>query len=177
MLHKSCSWINFVFWMLLQLSATICTCHLGQISPGSAHFWPKLGVSLAENVVIDLKYHKWFPFQSYACLWTDFDFGMLQQLSAIMCICHLGQTSPESGVFFSKFKSRLGKKWCDWIQRPCTIPPPGFVDLSHESVLTLECFRNSLEPCVHAIWAKSALELLVLGQNWGSIWQKMVLLS
>ena len=39
-LYKPCQWTNFDFGMLLQQSATICTCHLGQISPVAARFWP-----------------------------------------------------------------------------------------------------------------------------------------
>ena len=58
------SWTNFNFGLLLQQSASIHTCDLGQISPGAARFWPKLGVSLAENIVVGLKWHLWFPFQA-----------------------------------------------------------------------------------------------------------------
>ena len=54
-LNKHSSWTKFAFGLLLQQSPTICTCHLGQISPGATCFCPTLGVSLAENVEVDLK--------------------------------------------------------------------------------------------------------------------------
>ena len=55
--YKPYLWTNFDFGMLLHQPETICTCHLGQISPGAARFRPKLGVSLAENVVVCFKRH------------------------------------------------------------------------------------------------------------------------
>ena len=54
-LFRALSCTNVDFGVLMQQSATMPTCDLGQISPGAAGFWPKLGVSLAENVVVDLK--------------------------------------------------------------------------------------------------------------------------
>ena len=98
------------------------------------------------------------------CLWTIFDFVMLLYLCATIYTCYLDQTSPGichswlnlgvslavNGVFGWKTIHNSHPKLCRD---------------SHEPNLTLECFCSSLQPCIDGIWAKSALELLVLGQN------------
>ena len=109
------------------------------------------------------------------CLWANFDFGMLLKLSATMCTCHLGHYSPGIGHFWPNLRVDFavnGVFGC-----ACTIPIWSSVDLSYEPILTVECFCSNLQPCVHLIWVKSALELLVFGQHWGSAWQKMLWLT
>ena len=66
---------------------------------------------------------------------------------------------------FGQIWDRLGSKWCVWIKtiydshprlcKPCLWTNFNFGVL-----------RSILEPCTHVIWAKSAPELLVFGQNW-----------
>ena len=63
------------------------------------------------------------------------------------------------------------------MKRPCVIPIPGFANLAHEQNLTFGCFCSNLQPFARVIWAKSARELLVFGQNWGSAWQKILWLA
>ena len=108
---KPCSWTIFDSGLVLQQSTTICTCHVGQFGSGAALFWPKLGVSLAENVVVDLKYHVWFPSQSsQPWLWTNFDARMLLLLSPIMRKYNLGQTSPQTVCFLPNVGASLAVK-------------------------------------------------------------------
>ena len=44
---------------------------------------------------------------------------------------------------------------------------PSSVDLHYDPVLTFECLFSILQPCVHAIRGKSALELLVFWSKMG----------
>ena len=74
---------------------------------------------------------------------------------------------------FGQIWGQLGTKLSVWMKRPCTIPIPGFINLAHEPIWTLECFRSIFQPFAHVIWAKSVLELLVFALNWGSACQKM----
>ena len=60
---------------------------------------------------------------------------------------------------------------------PCTIPIPGFMILSCESILTLECFCSSLQSCTHVIWARVAIKFSIFGQILGLAWHKMVCLG
>ena len=113
------------------------------------------------------------PSCHHPCLWVNFDFGVLLQLSATMCTCYLGHSTPWIGHFCSNLGVSLAVNGVfGW--KTCGIPIPGFVDLSHEPVLILGCFSSIPQSCVHVIWAKSDLELLVLAQNGRSAWQKML---
>ena len=143
----------------------------GEISPGAAGFWPKLGVSLAENLVVDLKFHVRFPSQSSWSLLVN-PFWLWNASAAVCNHVHMlfGPEPPGNRSFLAEFGSQLGSKCCVWMKIPCKNPTSGFLDLSNELILTLESFFSSLQPCVYVIWAKSTLELLVFGQNWGSAW-------
>ena len=103
------------------------------------------------------------------CLWTSFDFGMLLQLSATMCTFYLGQSSPGIGHFLAKFGGQLGSQWCLDDKTMCNSHPK----LCISTFLMNQCwlwsasiFCSSLQSCLHTIWAKSALELLIFGQKW-----------
>ena len=50
--------------------------------------------------------------------------------------------SPELAIFVKKW-GQLGTKWYVWIKKPCMIPIPSFAELSHEWMLTLECFYGA----------------------------------
>ena len=52
---------------------------------------------------------------------------------------------------FGQIWGQLGRKWCVWVTKTCAIPIPGFVELSYEPALTLECFCSSLWPYVRTI--------------------------
>ena len=135
---------------------------------GSA--WQKM-LWLAWNAMCD--FH---PICHDPCLWTKFDFEMLLQLSPTMCTCYLGLSSPGIGHFWPNLGVSLAVNGVfGW--KTCRIPIPCFVVFSYEPILTLKCFCSSLQPCIHAIWAKSAMELLVFGPNWGSAWQKILWLA
>ena len=79
---------------------------------------------------------------------------------------------PWNCLFLAKFGGRLGMKWCVWMEKPCTIPIPGFINLAHKPILSVECFCSNLQPFAHVIWAKSALELIVFGQSWAHLGSK-----
>ena len=52
---------------------------------------------------------------------------------------------------FCKIWGQLGTNWCVWIEEPCTVPIPGFINLMNKPRLTLECFRSNLQPFAHVI--------------------------
>ena len=109
-------------------------------------------------------------------LWTNLTFECF--CSSLQSCTHViwARVALKLSVF-GQIWGQLGTKLSVWMKRPCTIPIPGFINLAHEPILTLKCFRSIFQPFAHVIWAKSALELLVLGQNWRSAWQKMLWLA
>ena len=167
---------QFQLWS--EQSETMRACSLGQISPEAARFWPKLGVSIVENIVVGLKCHVWLPSKALKSLLVN-QFWLWNASTTVYNYAHMwfGPEHPPNCPFLANFRGRLGTKWCVWMKNPCTIPIPGLINLSHEPILTLECLCSNLQPFAHVIWAKSALELLVFSQNWESPWQKLLWLA
>ena len=153
-----------VIWAKSALELLVLCPHWGSV-------WQKMSW-LVENAMYNSD-----PSCHDPCLWANFDFGMLLQLSTTICTCYLGQNHLRIGHFWPYLGVSLALNSVVWMKKPFTIPIQRSVDLSYEPHLILECFCSSLQPCLHVIWAKSALELLVFGQNWGSAWQKILWLA
>ena len=145
--HDPCLWTSFDFKMLLQHSATMCTCYvlwarvateLVIFGQTCASAWPQIG-SLDEKIMRDSHPKLCTPF-----LWIKFDFGVLLQHFATIHTCYLGKISPGATHFWPKMGGQLGRKCDGWLKMLCTISIPGSIIHVCESVLILECFCISL---------------------------------
>ena len=95
----------------------------GPNQPWSCSFWPKLGVSLAENLVVDLKFHVRFPSQSsWSLLVNQF---WLWNASAAVCnhvYVLFGPELPQNWSFLAKFGHQVGRKSCVWMKKHVRFP-------------------------------------------------------
>ena len=136
-------------------------------SPRAARFWQKMGGQLGRKFCCWLKMLFAIPILGFII--HVFAFETLLHQSTIMHTCYLGQSNHQIVRLGPNFGLGLAVlKQCVWMKTSCTHPIPGFLNLAHEPILTLEYFYSNLQPFAHVIWAKSVLELLAFGPNWGS---------
>ena len=102
--------------------------------------------------------------------------------SASVAICThfdvwFGPNQPWSSSFLTNIGCQLDRKCCGWLKITCMILISGFIIVTCEPMLTLECFYSCLQPCAHVIWARVAPSLVIFYQIWGSAWPWMVCLD
>ena len=160
--------------MLVQQSATISTCGLGKISPGTVHFKSIVGIGLAENCVVGLKMYVLFPSQAL-CHYHEPILTLQYMCSTLQPYIHViwANSAPELLIFCQNW-GLTWQKWCFRIKIPCMIRILGFINLAYELILTFHCSCTSLQPYAHVTWAKSVLELFLLESKLGTDMAEMV---
>ena len=162
--------------MLLQQSATMRTCDLGSTSSGTARFWPKMGGQLGRKGCGWLKRPCMIPIPGFIILDCD-------PILILKCSCSSLQSCTH--VIWARVALKLSVfgqiRWSAWHWMEC-LDSKTMYD-SHPR-LKKPCLWTNFEYWIAStgIWnhlhmsfgPKSALELLVFGQNWGSAWQNVL---